>query len=96
MVRADVVYLIGEVPEAHGVFDLPAETKRMVYCTVRSVSRSEVYAAKSSGLDPQLVFVLSDYLEYDGEPQLEYQGRRYKVIRTYVNNQQIEITVERG
>lgn len=95
MIRADVLYLISENPEAHGVFDAPATTRRMVYCTVSSVSRTEVYLAKGHGLDPEFVFELSDFAEYQGEKIVEYNGVLYDVIRTYVRSQSIEITVAR-
>jgi hypothetical protein len=95
MVRADVLYLVSETPEARGVFDEVNRTKRMVYCEVRSVGMSEVYEAKGHDLNPEYVFDLSDYTEYNGEKLVEYNGVLYDVFRTYVNGQKIEITVTR-
>lgn len=93
MVRADVAYLIGEMPAEHGVFDKPEETKRMVYVVVKSVGQAEMYNALNLGLVPTYVFELSDYSEYQGEKILEYNGIRYRVLRTYVKDMTIEITV---
>lgn len=95
MVRADVVYLVSETPAARGVFEPVERTKRMVYCEVRSVGMSEVYEAKGHDLEPEYVFDLSDYAEYNGEKIVEYNGVLYDVFRTYVNGQKIEITVTR-
>lgn len=90
----DVISLVGETPAAHGVFDQTTEKPRQVYCTVKSVGMNEAYQAMSNGLHPQFVFVLSDYSDYDGEKIVLYNSVRYRVVRTYRNNQQIELTVE--
>ena len=94
MIRDDECYLISQNPDTHGVFDPPEETERMVLCAVRSVGANEFYRAKEYGLNPQLVFVLSDLLDYEGEKQLRYGDKRYDVIRTYCDGFGIELTVE--
>lgn len=58
-------------------------TEREVMCQAYSVNRSEFYSAANAGLNPQVVIRLSDYLEYDGEKLVEYEGELYSVIRTY-------------
>lgn len=92
MIRDDVLYLVEEDPAAHGVFDAPKETLRMVYCTVKSVGRYEFYRAREYDLEPTLVFVLQDPLEYKGEKIAVYNGVRYQIIRTYVTGSQVELT----
>ena len=94
MIFRDVITLIGENPAAHGVFDEVKETERQVYCSVRSVGMTEAYTALSHGLHPEFVFTLSDYADYQGEKLCEYQGVRYRIVRTYRANQGIELTVE--
>ena len=94
MVRADVAWLIAEDPKAHGVFDPPAMEKRMVYVVVKSVGQNEMYAALSQGLQPTFVLELSDYSEYHGEKLVEYGGKLYRIIRTYVKDMTLEMTVE--
>jgi hypothetical protein len=96
MVRADVIYLVKRIPENGGVFDDYEETRRMVYCTIHSVGMREAYEAMGHGLNPEVVFELSDYAEYLGEKIVVWQGVRYDVIRTYVKGQKIEITVQRS
>lgn len=86
--------LIGEVPKAHGAFDRPTEPRRDVFCTVRSVGMNEFYRAHENAMHPTLVFILADEAEYQGEKICEYHGTRYAVIRTYVDRQRIELTVE--
>lgn len=94
MVRADVLTLIAEQPDAHGVFDNWTPSTRTVYCTIKSVTRAEAYAAMSAGLAPSIVFVLADYAEYKNEKICEYKGQRYRIIRSYVKAQSIELTAE--
>lgn len=84
MICDDVIYLISENPVAHGVFDGSTETKTMCYCRVNSVTRSEFYRARENGLEPLYTLVLSEYADYNGEKILEYNGKRYRVIRSYV------------
>ena len=96
MVRAGVLYLIAEDPGSHGAFEPFTPEWRRVFCTVRSVGMNEVYTAKSLGLSPEYVFELSDYAEYKGEKLCVYEDIEYKIVRTYVNGQKIELTVERG
>lgn len=94
MVHADVLYLIAEHPEAHGVFEQHAESQRMVYCTIRSLTINEYYRAKDANIEPTFVFVLSDYSEYQGEKLCVYNNKRYRIVRTYVRDMEIELTVE--
>lgn len=96
MVRADVVILLGENPKAHGVFDAPELTERKVYCEVKSVSQTEAYQARATGLNPECRLVLSHSFEYKDEKLCDFRGIRYNIIRTYVNESDgIELTVQR-
>lgn len=94
MKQYDVLTLIQENPEAHGVFDDPQTAEKTVFCEVRSASRNEVYAAKAIGLNPQYVFFIALKEEYNNEKDLIWRGNRYKVIRTYIYGDGIELTVE--
>ena len=94
MIRAEVITLISEDPAAHGVFDTAQETGRDVFAEIRSVGYNEFYAAKAAGIEPSIVFVLSDYDEYQGEKIVLFNDKRYRVVRTYTNSQTIELTCE--
>ena len=73
----------------------PIETRKTVLCNVKSVGRNEFYSAATAGLRPSIVFVMHGY-EYNGEQQVEFEGVRYKVIRTYSTNfEEVELTCER-
>lgn len=98
MIKDDVCYLVGEDPEAHGIFDAPAETPRMVLCAVRSVGQQEFYRARANGLHPEIVFV-TQASNYAGEKIVLWardgaDQKRYRVIRTYRDGDRVEITCE--
>lgn len=93
MICDDVIYLISENPAAHGVFNKPTETKKMCYCRINSVTRNEFYKARENGIQPLYVFVISEYADYNGEKIVEFKDKRYRVIRSYVTNHAVELTV---
>lgn len=96
MIRADTVLLIAEVPQAHGVFDPPMENAREVFCTVRSVSQTEAYQARATGLAPELRLRLEHTCEYEGEKRCVFRGIKYEIIRTYMDEKDgIELTIQR-
>lgn len=92
-----MIKLVTETASAHGVHATVTETEREVMCTVRSVSRSEYYNALNAGIEPSLVFYLALSDDYHGERVVRYQGKKYRVVRTYLTEDDgIEITVERS
>ena len=96
MMRAGVADLIAVSPEAGGVGTDPAESRRTVYCTVKSIGMQEAYQAMGQGLNPELKVILAHDFEYQDEPLLEYEGKRYRIIRTYITVADgIELTIQR-
>lgn len=93
MIRDDVIYLVRENPVAHGVFGNHEETRYQCYCRVNSVTRNEYYRALQNGLEPMYVFEMSEYADYNGEKIVIYNGKRYRVIRSYVENHLVELVV---
>ena len=96
MLKANVVDLIAENPYAGGVGLEPAETKRTVYCTIKSIGMQEAYQAMGIGLNPELKVVLAHDFEYGGERLCEISGQRYRILRTYITETDgIELTLQR-
>lgn len=96
MMKANVVTLIGETPEAHEVGSAPDETTREVPCTVRSIGQQEAYQAMGQGLNPELKVILAHDFEYAGERLCELDGIRYRILRTYITEADgIELTLQR-
>lgn len=69
---------------------------RAVFCGLRSVGRTEFYQANATGYKPELVFVLADFYDYNDETLIDYNGQRYRVIRTYRTGQELELVVTKA
>ena len=96
MMRANAVDLITVNPEAAGVGTEPSETKRTVFCTVKSIGQQEAYLAMGQGLNPELKVILAHDFEYEGERLCELDGVKYDILRTYVTETDgIELTLQR-
>ena len=96
MMKADVVTLISVNPEAAGVGTEPEETRREVFCTVKSIGQTEAYMAMGQGLNPELKLVVPHDFEYEGERLCEVGGVRYEILRTYITETDgIELTLQR-
>lgn len=96
MMRAEVCDLITVSPEAAGVGTDPAETRRTVFCTLKSIGQQEAYMAFAQGLNPELKVVLAHDFEYEGERLCEINGVRYDILRTYITETDgIELTLQR-
>lgn len=95
MIRATTITLLKEQP--HGVFDSHTPTETEVFAEIRSVKMNEFYTALNDGIQPQFIFVLTDYSDYDDQKLIRYDGELYDVVRTYtpVNGQTIQITVKK-
>lgn len=95
MIRATTITLLTERP--HGVFDPKLPFEKEVFAEIRSVKMSEFYTALNDGIQPEYIFHLTDYADYDGQKIIAFDGQLYDVVRTYtpVNGQTIDITVKK-
>lgn len=71
------------------------EVTREVFAKLGSVGQKEFYQAHAVGLQPEMKFVLADYMDYEGEALAEYDGQRYRILRTYRNGKALELTLYR-
>lgn len=65
-----------------------------VLCDVESIGSNEFYDASAQGLKPSITFVVHDF-EYNNEHIIVFGNNDYKVIRTYADDGETEITCER-
>lgn len=72
------------------------DVKREVFCGSRSIGMKEFYQSSGTDFRPELKLVLADHLDYNGETLVEYNGQRYRVLRTYRAGQELELTLERA
>ena len=74
---------------------VPTKTESIVYCDVKSISRSEFYYASNTGLKPSIVFTIKDF-EYNKQELVKFEGQEYNVIRTYLKNvDEVELTCQK-
>lgn len=78
------------------LIDAQTGNKRQVFCGLRSIGQKEFYAASTTDFRPELKFILADYLDYNDETLVKYEGRVYRVLRTYRDGLQLELIVERA
>ena len=93
------IVLIKEVDErdAHGYLT-KTQQRRTVYAGEYSVGMSEVYQGMAVGFKPEVKFRLENWLDYEGEEQVEYtpfgatDPIRLRVLRTYHSGDALELT----
>lgn len=71
---------------------LIGDKETTILCGKKSVGRNEFYSAAQAGLKPEIIFIVHDY-EYNGEEKIRFEGKIYKVIKTYsVSFEEVELT----
>lgn len=92
----EIITLIGPPAGVNAIGDRTGEpVRREVFAEIKSVGASYKFKAMAAGLNPKYRFVLADYLDYNDETQVEYDGRVYRIIDTYrAQGNALELTVE--
>jgi SPP1 family predicted phage head-tail adaptor len=89
----EVIYLLTTKYTTNDVGDsieVPETSMRLA--RLKSIGQAEFYQAQAQGLKPEIKFVLADYLDYNNQEEIIYNGFRYKVLRTYrTETNEIEI-----
>lgn len=99
--RNEEIFFMDLVPsgqqDAHGDPALERRMSDAVYAEVRSIGQTEFYQAETVGLRPEIKFVITDYMDYQGQQYLVHSGTRYTVLKTYrKNSNELEITCYGG
>lgn len=78
-----VITLIGETltKNSYGAL-VSIRSSREVLCQCRSVGRADFYSGQQAGHSLSYVFVTNP-VNYNGELEVEYEGERYSIVRTY-------------
>lgn len=63
-------------------FPIATETEYETFCSVESVTRAEFFNAGKAGMTPEYKITVNA-VEYDGQPEVEYEGKRYTIYRTF-------------
>ncbi len=94
--KSDIITLITQTETTDDFGDrVITEATAEVFCEMASIGQKEFYQAQAVGLQPEIKFTLTDYLDYNGERYLTHDGTRYRVLRTYRDGLELEITCTR-
>ncbi|MEC0664485.1 phage head closure protein [Priestia flexa] len=99
MLYRDVLFLItpGEEQQNEDGYPIPGSDqseKKRVFVNKKDVKSSEFYFAAQAGEKLEQMFELFSF-DYNGQPQVEYQGKMYDVYRTYDKGEKIELVCKR-
>ena len=88
----EIIYLIKEDSQQNdeGFSGTEDISRRDIFATEKSIRGNEFYIAAQSGYTLETMFEVHS-LDYEGENVVEYESKRYKVVRTYERKQD-EIT----
>jgi len=90
----DIIYLLSTQRTTNEVGDqIETMVKTMRFAKLKSIGQSEFYQAQSTGLKPEIKFVLADYLDYEGQEEVIHNNFRYKVLRTFKPEDKNEIEI---
>lgn len=90
-----IAYLISEHYESNEYGQrIAEETRREIFVTENSITRSEFFSAGRQGLNPEIVLV-TPKVNYSGEKLVEYNGTVYSIYRAYASGDDIELYGER-
>lgn len=94
MEYSEIIYLITESIGADTIGNqVPALTSsKKCYAKVQSVRTNEFYSAVEVGLTPSVEFVIKK-LNYSGESEIEWNNRRYSVIRVVEPKNKFDIVL---
>lgn len=71
-----------EKTNENGFDNPPVESKNTVFCNKRSISQSEYYKAQQAGKQVEAKIEVHS-ADYAGEVLVEFEGKRYSVLKTY-------------
>lgn len=93
----EVIYLSTKNSQINNVGDrIQTEERVLRLAKIKSIGQSEFYQAQAQGLKPEIKFVLADYLDYNNQEEVIYNGFRYKILRTFRTGSELEIVCYGG
>lgn len=80
-----IIYLIKKqrVQDAIGQYVEVEEIRTEIFAEINSISRTEFSAAGRNGFNPD-IFFKTPLINYNGESEIEFDGVRYGIYRTYI------------
>lgn len=84
-----LAYTYDEIGQA-----IESETLTEVFIEERSITRAEWAEAGRNGFNPSIQLI-TPFMNYDGQEEVEYKGIRYAIYRTYQYGDNIELYLEK-
>lgn len=83
MEYSEIIYLVSKEQEEDEIGNVITSSFQLTkrFAKKQSVRTNEYYSAVETGLTPSIEFVMKR-LDYDGQMELDYDHKRYMVIRT--------------
>ncbi len=83
MEYSEIIYLVSKTLEEDEIGNIQTSSFQLTkrYAKKQSVRTNEFYSAVETGLTPSVEFVMKR-LDYDGQTELNWNNKRYSVIRT--------------
>lgn len=94
MQYSEIIYLISRTLTEDDIGNVSSslESKNKCYAKKQSVKTNEFYNAVENGLNPSMELVIKR-LNYNGEDEVEWNNKRYKVIRTIDPKNKMDIVL---
>lgn len=78
--NSDFITLISETEKRNDLGEkILTKNKRGIFAKLDKLSFQNAVEGQSKGFKPQLKFILTDYYDYEGESELEFEGRLYQI-----------------
>lgn len=79
----DICFLVSrEITKNEYLQEVTKDVLKQVFCKRGNISRSEFFNGGRQGKKPEFMLTIAK-MDYDKEDEIEYQGKRYAVYRTY-------------
>lgn len=91
-----IAYLLGKTITMNQLKqEVEVDTRTEILAQKESISQSEFYKGGEAGLKPDFRLITA-IIDYNGEREVELDGKKYGIYRTYERNQDyIELYCER-
>ena len=91
-----IAYLLGKTITKNQLKqEMEVDTRTEIFAQKESISQSEFYKGGEAGLKPDFRLITA-IIDYNGEREVELDGKKYGIYRTYERNQDyIELYCER-
>lgn len=91
-----IAYLLGKTITKNQLKqEVEVDTRTEIFAQKESISQSEFYKGGEAGLKPDFRLITA-IIDYNGEREVELDGKKYGIYRTYERNQDyIELYCER-